>query len=240
MGENTEDLGDLTDDELEVYKFQEGISWDGVDTEFKANVIKAMRELYCDYMRRNENWKILEISSAYRDEKQQANAMVDYVLVKGRDELTKTYTNPLRKNPLTLISSLFYDGNHLICNDSDGLIQPCYHGSLSSCKSREQHELLEKLTSKEKNVFSIYTKTIYPGGTIDLQNNTAQMKTIMENWLKASKMKSDHQLGRALDFSSNNSNQLTPFRKFLDKNDLKADPTYDSGNFHVKYKRTDR
>ncbi|MGL5956727.1 MAG: hypothetical protein ACRC0X_09080, partial [Brevinema sp.] len=84
MAENTDNddnddsekdcLGDLSDDELEgiVYEFQTGISWDGVDTEFKAKVIKAMRELYCHQRKQYIPWRILEISSAYRDTGRQA------------------------------------------------------------------------------------------------------------------------------------------------------------------------
>ncbi|MGL4560756.1 MAG: hypothetical protein ACRCV0_00505, partial [Brevinema sp.] len=84
----------------EVYKFQTAISWTGVDTSFKEKVINAMIELYCDYKKNNKTWRILEISSAYRTEEQQANAMVDYILVKGRDELVKIYDKSIRRDSL--------------------------------------------------------------------------------------------------------------------------------------------
>ena len=95
--------------------------------------------------------------------------------------------------------------------------------------------MLENLSSGEKDVFKNYTKTIYPGGTISLKNNKAQMKTIMENWLKASGLKSDHQKGLAVDFgSANKGKQRDNFNDILKKIGLNADQKYDDGNFHVK------
>ncbi len=223
--------------EGEVYKFQSGISWNGVDSTFKEKVIKAMCELYCMYKEKGKSWTVLEISSAYRTEREQSVSMVDYILVKGQNELTKIYTNSSRKAPLTLISSLYYDGNHLICKDTgiDEFVQPCKHGAVSSCKENDQHSLLNQVSSREKDVFDIYTKTIYPGGTVDLKKNTAQMKDIIEKWLKVSGMKSDHQLGKAIDFGSNNASQYEDFKKVTDSHLFKF-KKYDNGNFHIGFK----
>ena len=227
----------VTLDKIEgvVFKFQPGIDLGGVNSTFRDKVIDAMCELYCDYKKQNKTWTILEISSAYRTEREQAVAMVDYILVKGETKLVNTYTNSTRKAPLTLISSLYYNENHLICKDMgiDEFIQPCKHGSVSSCKSNEQHSLLEKLSSSEKDVFKNYTKTTYPSGTISLKNNKAQMKTIMEDWLKASRMKSDHQKGEAIDFGSASTDQRDRFKKILGNYSIILS-SYDAGNFHIK------
>ena len=227
----------VTLDKIEgvVFKFQPGIDLGGVNSTFRDNVIDAMCELYCKYKKENKKWDILEISSAYRTERAQAVAMVDWVLAKGETKLIETYKNSTRKAPLTLISSLYYNDNHLICKDMgiDEFIQSCKHGSVSSCKSNEQHSLLESLSSSEKDVFKNYTKTIYPSGTISLKNNKDQMKTIMENWLKASGMKSDHQKGEAIDFGRNNASQRKPFEDILKKHSIVVSTPYENGNFHI-------
>ena len=60
------------------------------------------------------------------------------------------------------------------------------------------------------------------------------MKTIMENWLKASGMKSDHQLGKAVDFgSANKGEQRDRFKKILGNYNIILS-SYDDGNFHIK------
>ncbi|MGL4561608.1 MAG: hypothetical protein ACRCV0_04890 [Brevinema sp.] len=221
----------------EVYQFQTDISWTGVDTSFKEKVMNAMIELYCDYKKKGKTWRILEISSAYRTEEQQANAMVDYILVKGRDELVKIYDNSIRRDSLNLISSLYYDGNHLICRDMgiDEFIKPCKYGSANTCKEQYQYNLLNKLSPKEKEVFTIYTKQIYPNGNINLKSNTPQIKTITAAWLKASGMKSKHQLGIALDFSSKTPiDQRGDFINILKTDTYKIKSSvYSSGNFHI-------
>ena len=217
-----------------VFKFQSGIGWHGVNSGFRDKVIEAMCELYCDYKKQKKTWPILEISSTYRTIRAQAVAMVDYILVKGETKLATTY-NSNRKAPLTLISSLYYNENHLICKDIgiDEFIQPCKHGAVSSCKSNEQHRLLENLSSREKDVFQNYTKTIYPQGGTRLKNNKPQIKIIMENWLQASGMKSDHQKGEVIDFGRNNASQRKPFEDILKKHSIVVSTPYENGNFHV-------
>ncbi|MGL4560960.1 MAG: hypothetical protein ACRCV0_01555, partial [Brevinema sp.] len=126
------------------------------------------------------------------------------------------------------------------CRDMgiDEFIKPCKYGSANTCKEQYQYDLLNKLSPKEKEVFTIYTKKIYPNGNINLKSNTPQIKTITAAWLKASGMKSDHQLGRALDFSSKTpTDQKTKFNEKLGNNKLIIGITYNTGNFHVQEPR---
>ena len=232
------DVDESTGEDKKVYIFQKStIDWNGVESSLKKNVITSMYALYYSYAYLKKTWIVLQISSTYRTERAQAVAMVDWVLAKGETKLIETYKNSTRNAPLTLISSLYYNENHLICREIkvDGIEHSCKRGSVNSCKADEQHSLLEKLSSSEKDVFKNYTKTIYPGGTISLKNNKAQMKTIMENWLKASGLKSDHQEDKAVDFgSANKGEQQELFRTILKNHNVKMNKeNYSDGNFHI-------
>ncbi|MGL5956006.1 MAG: hypothetical protein ACRC0X_05320 [Brevinema sp.] len=178
MGENTEEedcLGDLADDELEVYKFQKGISWDGVDLVFKSKVINAMRELYCHQRNQYIPWRILEISSAYRDAKDQARVMIDTYLHLDRRQLSKEYGSKWDV-AVDLISDLYYDGNHLRC---DGM---CLVTSQSICEySIQQKILLSKLPQNEQEVFRPYMDKDIETMTVNLQNNKLIAKIILED-----------------------------------------------------------
>lgn len=93
--------------EGEVYKFQSGISWNGVDGTFKVKLIQAMCEFYCDYKMRGKTWRILEISSAYRDAQNQAKVMIDTYIDEGRRKMSEIYSSDW-DNAVDLISDLYY------------------------------------------------------------------------------------------------------------------------------------
>ncbi|MGL5955556.1 MAG: hypothetical protein ACRC0X_02975 [Brevinema sp.] len=230
MGENTEDLGNLSDDELEgiVYEFQTGISWDGVNTEFKANVIKAMRELYCHQRKQYIPWRILEISSAYRNPSRQAQAMVDYQLVIGRHQLATVYDS-LYDNALQLISNLFYDGNHLGCTST------CMTSNDTICKyGIMQQAVLKGLPSNEQEAFYPYFNKTIPHGNIDLKNNKAKIKDLLELWIIKSDFESEHTRNKALDFSKNTTKeQREKFTEILLRDNIKLS-SYSTGNFHIQ------
>ncbi|MGL4389138.1 MAG: hypothetical protein ACRCTJ_07085 [Brevinema sp.] len=213
--------------EGEVYKFQSDISWFGVDSTLKINIIQAMCELYCDYKMRGKSWTILEISSAYRNAKNQARVMIDTYIDQGRRKMSEIYASRW-DNAVDLISNLYYDGNHLSCKgiNIEGIPHPCEHGSISSCKATEQKSLLNRLPSNEQSVFT---------GNIDLKNNKDEAKNILEVWINISNVLSNHTERKAVDFSKNNYSQHSDFDKILRKDyRLKANEPYPAGNFHVE------
>ncbi|MGL4677613.1 MAG: hypothetical protein ACRCWI_08130, partial [Brevinema sp.] len=222
-------LGELKDEELEgvVYKFQPNISWDGVDLKFKGKVIKAMRKLYCDYRSSNREWTILEISSAYRDDRRQAQAMVDHQLAFDRHQLVDVYANRYG-NALQLISNLFYNDNHLRC---DGM---CLVTGQSVCEyGVYQKSLLILLSQKEQEVFTPYSNKDIPFANIKLKGNREKIKDLLELWIKASGFKSPHTSNKALDFSRKNIGQRDEFKKILE-NDKIILSSYKAGYFHIQ------
>ncbi|MGL4367898.1 MAG: hypothetical protein ACRCTQ_06450 [Brevinemataceae bacterium] len=127
---------------------------------------------------RGKSWTILEISSAYRNAKNQARVMIDTYIDQGRRKMSEIYASRW-DNAVDLISDLYYDGNHLSCKgiDIEGIPHPCEYGSISSCKATEQKSLLNRLPSNEQSVFT---------GTIDLKNNKDEAKNILEAWINIS------------------------------------------------------
>ncbi|MGL4394138.1 MAG: hypothetical protein ACRCS8_02835 [Brevinema sp.] len=94
-------------------------------------------------MNKGKTWTILEISSAYRDAKNQARVMVDHILVKGKNKLVTTYRNPIRRAPLQLISEVFYEDNYLLSPKD-----PIHH--------KTQKALFDEIQRSEKEVFVKY------------------------------------------------------------------------------------
>ena len=163
------------------------------------------------------------ISSSYRDAENQARVMVDEVLVKGRSKLADTY-NENRYFALQLISDLYYDGNHLGCQDG------CIHneGQIVCGYFISQRGLYNN-TTLGKSAFDIYLNDT----STNLQKNTDKIKALLESWIISSGFKSHHQLGMAVDFSSVNNGQYGDFTKITSKNHIPTYKEYDSKNFHV-------
>ncbi|MGL5721735.1 MAG: hypothetical protein ACRCY4_04980, partial [Brevinema sp.] len=209
-----------------VYVFQSDKSWDKVDILFKENVLKAMRDLYCQYKKEDKEWAILQISSAYRDAKDQARVMIDGYLHEGRRRLSEIYGSSW-DNAVNLISDLYYDGSHLGCD------YICSVPGEGFCKyNTQQKQLLNALPLKEQNIFKYYTFKIY----IDfIKRNKDMAKQLLEEWIKVSGNESKHKLGKALDFSS-----ATPIKQredvdnVLQKYDLIIAHKYPEGHFHVE------
>ncbi|MGL4561702.1 MAG: hypothetical protein ACRCV0_05395 [Brevinema sp.] len=214
--------------EGEVYKFQSGISWSGVDGTFKVRIIQAMCEFYCDYKMRGKTWTILEISSAYRDAQNQARVMIDTYIDQGRRKMSEIYSSDW-DNAVDLISDLYYDGNHLACKDinKERISHPCKHGSVSSCKVAEQKALFNRLLANHQAVFTT---------NIELKNNKDQAKKVLETWINISNVLSNHTQKKAVDFSKRNYDQHTDFDNILKSYDLKVGLVYSEGNFHVELK----
>lgn len=203
-----------------VYKFQSGISWSGIDTSFKDKVIKAMCELYCQYLKEGRSWIILEISSAYRDKVDQSRVMVEESHLR-RKNLVNEY---IYKDSMKLLVHLYEHGDLLTHNpvrfhQDQTLIwmqeyqknPNNYHPSQSA---KDQWELYNKVThSGEKAAFDRY----FSFSAYDrIYNNKEAMIEFLILWFQETGYILAHMRNKALDFSSKNAGeQQEKFREIL-------------------------
>ena len=195
-----------------------------LESSFKKNVITSMYALYYSYAYKKIPWIVLEISSSYRDTAGQARVMVDSILVKDRYNMVQIYPKA-HYFALQLITDLYYDGNHLGCQDG------CMHnkGQIVCGYFISQRGLYNN-TTLGKSAFDIYLNDT----STNLQKNTDKIKVLLESWITKSGYKSNHQNNKALDFSARNKTQFEEFNKILREYGISKNWVYeDSKSSHI-------
>ena len=227
-GNETIKVGDklVNIDKIEgvVFIFQSGIGWGGVDSTFKTRLIQAMCKFYCDYKMRGKTWIILEISSVYRDDDHQARVMIDTYMHQGRRKMSEIYGSTW-DNGVNLISDLYYDGNHLPCNNG------CIHDKDHIKCTWHTDQISSYNTIKGQSAFTTYLTDT----STNLKNNKEEAKKILAEWIKVSGNSSRHSQQVAADFSKRNNSQHGRFNEILKNYGLTVSKVYTAGNFHVQY-----
>ena len=249
--------------ESDLYKFQHsGIGWAGVDGWFRTDVIKSMRALYIFYAYKKIPWKLLEITSSYRDAIGQSNAMIDYAH-SARGALSTEY--PSHTASMRLIEHINANGDLLtddpiLFNKALGL--PLINENLAVGYIepigfiKEQNLILISAYKKnpenyKPSSFAIKQLDLYEKVTVTgekkafdiyfidstrprMYNNPNAMKKFLYLWFEQTKEVFPHMRHTALDFSKNNDSQREDFGKFLKKYGINTSGPYKkTGNFHV-------